>query len=128
MRYLFLAVLTLLLAASPAFAQTSAPKITGVYSILHYNEAGGDLLGMELLVFPAKAGGYSAFVQIAEGGAPFTRVVPFFVEGSRISFVIPLEGAFAEMRFDGELKGTSLIINSPVSEKQTLRRGKSYWQ
>jgi len=83
---------------------------------------------MELLVIPTKAGGYSAFVQIAEGGAPFTRVVPFFVEGSRISFVIPLEGAFAEMRFEGELKGTSLIISLPVKEKQTLRRGKSYWQ
>jgi hypothetical protein len=128
MRHWFLAVLILLLTVSPAFAQTSVPKITGIYSSLRYNQEGGDLQGMELLVIPEKAGGYSAFVQIAEGGAPFTAVVHIFVEGSRISFVIPVEGAFGERRFEGEMKGTSLVIGSPNGAKQTLHRGKSYWQ
>jgi hypothetical protein len=128
MRHWFFVVLALVLTASPAFAQTSVPKITGVYSSLRYNQEGGDLQGMELLVIPEEAGGYKAFVQIADGGAPFTAVVHIFLEGSRIWFVIPVEGAFGERRFEGELKGKSLVIGSPAGAKQTLYRGKSYWQ
>lgn len=127
MRYWFLAILALLLATGPAFAQMPKAKVTGVYSSLRYNHEGGDLLGMELLVVPSTAG-YTAFVQIAEGGAPYTAVVSIAVEGSRISFTLPSDGAYGGVRFDGELKGASLVISSPAGTKETLRRGKSYWQ
>lgn len=127
MRYWFWALVVLSLAGAPAFGQTSRPKVTGVYSNLRYNQEGGDLLGMELLVVPSGAG-YKAFVQIAEGGAPYTAIVPVAVENSRISFTLPREGAYGGMSFDGELEGASLVIKSAAGANETLRRGKSYWQ
>lgn len=127
MRYWFWAVLTLLSATGPAFAQISGAKVTGVYSNLRYNQEGGDLLGMELLVVPSEAG-YKAFVQIAEGGAPYTAVVPVAMAGTQISFTLPPGGAYGGLRFEGELKGASLVISSPAGVQETLPRGKSYWQ
>ncbi len=127
MRYWLCVLLVLSLAAGPVFGQTSKPKVTGIYSNLRYNQEGGDLLGMELLVIPSGAG-YKAFVQIAEGGAPYTAVVPVTVEKSRISFTLPFDGAYGGMRFVGELKAASLVINSVAGPDETLRRGKSYWQ
>jgi hypothetical protein len=127
MRYWFWALLALSLATNSAFAQTSKTKVAGVYSNLRYSQEGGDLLGMELLVVPS-ATGYTAFVQIAEGGAPYTAVVPVAVAGSQISFTLPPDGAYGGMRFDGELRGGSLVISWPAGTNETLRRGKSYWQ
>ncbi|ULU25745.1 hypothetical protein [Dyella terrae] len=127
MRYWFWALLVLSLTVGPTFGQTSKPKVTGVYSNLRYNQEGGDLLGMELLVIPSEAG-YTAFVQIAEGSAPYTAIVPLAVENSQISFTLPLGGAYGGMKFDGELKATSLVIKSAAGANETLRRDKSYWQ
>ncbi len=127
MRYRFLALLVLSLAVGPVFAQTTKLKVTGIYSNLRYIQEGGDLLGMELLVVPSEAG-YTGFVQIAEGGAPYTAVVPVVATGSRISFTLPSDGAYGAMKFDGELKGASLVIKSPEGANETLMRGKSYWQ
>ena len=69
------------------------PRVSGVYSDLHYNSEGGDLLGMELLIIPSDPSGYRAFVQIAEGGAPFAVIVPLLVDGSRVEFTLPAGSA-----------------------------------
>lgn|GEM_PF-1204922 len=110
-----------------ARAPAAKTKITGVYSNLRYNLEGGDLLGMELIVVPSEAG-YIAFVQIAEGGTPYTAVVPIVVAGQRISFMLPPGGAYGGTRFDGDLKEASLVLHSPTGVDETLKRGRSYWQ
>ncbi len=48
-----LIVMAVFAACSPAFADGGHEwRVTGIYSSLTYNEEGGDLLGMELLIVP----------------------------------------------------------------------------
>src|SRR5690348_11327669 len=81
-----------------ASAQQSHPRVTGIYSDLHYNS--GDLLGIELLIIPAKSG-YEAFVQIAEGDAPYVAVVPVSVEGQGFDFTLPVGSMYSGQHFEG---------------------------
>lgn len=113
--------------AGAAHAATPEPKIAGIYSDLHYSQEGGDLLGMELLVVPTESG-YAAFVQIAEGGAPYTAMTPVGIAGTHVSFELPPGGAYGGVRFTGEWNGSSLVVTWPAGDVETLRRGKSYWQ
>jgi hypothetical protein len=114
--------------ASIASAQNGRPMVSGVYSDLEYNQEGGDLLGMELLIIPSDPSGYRAFVQIAEGGPPYAVIVPLLVEGSRVEFTLPAGSAYSGEHFVGTLSSTKLVLHSPQGKQETLKRGKSYWQ
>lgn len=117
-------------------AQEAKHRVTGIYSDLYYNSEAGDLLGMELLVVPGPsttAPDYVAFVQIAEGGAPYTAVVPFVVAGSRIEFTLPSgDPAYSGTHFVGVVTKSAVTLHqekgSEKGQAETLKRGKSYWQ
>jgi len=50
-------LVALALLAAGAFAGTAkAPRVSGIYSNLHWNAEGGDLLGIELFVVPRDTG------------------------------------------------------------------------
>ena len=106
-------------------------KVTGIYSNLHYNEEGGDLLGEEIFIVYGDMGEYFASVQCAQGGtrAPFIAKVE--VTNNNIEFVIPnnnthlctpgiFRGTITNTGISGEFKGSGY--------KVFLERGKSYWQ
>ena len=106
-------------------------RITGIYSNLAYNEEGGDLLGMELLILPSghdPETAYSVFVQIAESGAPFLVVVPLKVTGTKIEFTLPPSGAYSGAHFVGTFKGGELVVRWSQGTEEHLKHGKSYWQ
>jgi hypothetical protein len=115
--------------AGQSVAQPKKPIVTGTYSSLAYNEAGGDLLGQEIRIVYA-AGGYEGTLQIAEGEPSHLIVVKIEVSGAKVSFVIPessqyggkFSGAVDEQSLTGEFQFTS-----GGNEKVRLRRGKSYW-
>jgi hypothetical protein len=114
-----------------ALAWAGEPSVSGIYSNLSYNEEGGDLLGTELLILPSAdnaAGGYSVFVQIAEGGAPFTAIVPVKISGNTIEFILPPGGAYDRQRFVGFVETGQLILRWSNGTEEHLKRGKSYWQ
>ena len=124
----------LLYAVAASAAEGVRPA--GVYSNLHFNKQAGDLLGAEVIVFPSdSATGFSALVQLAEGGAPSAFLVPVSVSGSRIEFLIPGPGAYAGLRFSGEVSRAGLVgrWNSGAAfggagDTERFKRGKSYWQ
>lgn len=125
-----LVVISIFMAAlTPANAADA--RMSGIYSDMSYNAEGGDLLGMELMIVPTPEGGYTAFVQIAEGGAPAVALVPLTVSGSRIEFTMPGTGG----HFVGVITGDSLVghwtegqLSSTGGKEEHLKRGKSYWQ
>ncbi|MBE1160808.1 hypothetical protein [Dyella acidiphila] len=119
--------LLLPLCASALEPEPRQTWFTGTYTDLCYNKDGSDLLGMELMIIPSSAG-YSVVVQIAEGGAPYTTVVPITIQGKTASFTLPFGGPYGGMRFEGKLSRTSLAIKWQSGEQETLKRGPSYWQ
>lgn len=117
----------------PAAVPAAPPqqRITGIYSDLSYNEEGGDLLGMELLIVPSGSGpglAYSAFVQIAEGGAPYVALVPLKVSGKQIEFTLPANEPYGGLRFVGTVNNSGISIRSDHGEAEQLKRGRSYWE
>ena len=106
--------------------------VTGVFSNLRYNENGGDVLGLEVLLIYTKAG-YMAVIQVAEGVPEVPVVVPVEVDGSQIAFSFPAGGA--RLQFRGNVGSTTLegrFDNGAFAASPqglvVLRRGKSYWQ
>src|ERR1700722_15614747 len=95
-------------------------KVSGIYSDLAYNAEGGDLLGLELLVIPAGEDNtgvlWNAVVQLAEGGAPYCKVVPFVVHGSRVEFTLPRDGAGEAMHFAGTISATEISLTTPAGQ------------
>jgi hypothetical protein len=123
---LWVAVLVAL--ASVASAQNGRPMASGIYTDLEYNQEGGDLLGMELLIIPSDPSGYRAFVQIAEGGPPIAAIVPLLLDGSNVEFTLPAGSVYSGEHFVGKLSSTKLVLHSSQGKEETLKRGKSYWQ
>jgi hypothetical protein len=128
-----LTLVALALLAAGAFAGTAkAPRVSGIYSNLHWNAEGGDLLGIELFVVPRDTGSgepaWSVFVQIAEGGAPCAAVVPLTVMGDRIEFTLPKGSSCAGLHFVGTLSPTEITLRWDAGTVEHLKRGKSYWQ
>ena len=123
-------VMALFLAHSVVMA--GEPKrITGIYSNLAYNQEGGDLLGMEVFIIPSderSGNSYTAFVQVAEEGAPFNAMVALKTKGNRIEFTLPRGGTYSNKYFVGAFKGSELVIRWENGDEEHLRRGKSYWQ
>jgi hypothetical protein len=124
--WLYLALL-LPICVSAADADAAKDTVTGIYSDLYYNQEGGDLLGMELLIVPGPSG-YSAFVQIAEGGAPYTAIVPIHIAGDKVSFALPPGDEYGGIKFEGTWNKTALTIKWPAGTQEVLKRGRSYWQ
>jgi hypothetical protein len=124
-----------LLCSTVALAADGIPP-AGVYSNLHYNKEGGDLLGAEVLLFPSDGPtGFAALVQLAEGGAPASFLVPARVTGTRVQFAIPEGGAYGGLSFSGSISRTELVGRwssgtafGDVGATERLKRGKSYWQ
>jgi hypothetical protein len=106
-------------------AQTS---MSGIYSDLHYNSEGGDLLGMELLILPGEGAGWTVVAQIAEGGAPCVSVASLRVTGRNVEFVLPKGGQCGEVHFRGKLIGQDIQLSHDSGSIEYLKRGKSYWQ
>ena len=126
-------VLTIfLLLASETFAdEQKLTRITGIYSDLVQSEESGDLSGMELIIIPSKSSvkvPYTVFIQIAEGGAPRTAIVPLTVNNSTIQFDFPEMGSMPKEHFVGVFKGNRLIVRWASGSEEQLKRGKSYWQ
>jgi len=125
---------TLILASSLSWAGPPAaqPRISGIYSDLAYNAETGDLGGMELLIIPSgedKNGIiWTAFFQLAEGGAPYSAVVTLVVRGTSLEFTLPPVGDLGGQHFIGTISSTEIVLKTPVGQAEHLRRGKSYWQ
>ena len=86
---------------------------------------------MELLILPSSHDpepAYSVFVQIAEGGAPFSVVVPLKIMGTKIEFPLPSGGASPDEHFVGTFKGGELVVRWSQGTEEHLKHGKSYWQ
>jgi hypothetical protein len=126
--------LALLVSAFPiSWAATPEPplKISGIYSNLAFNSEGGDLLGTELMIVPREWKGdpaWSVFVQISEGGAPYTALVPLTLNGNKIAFTLPPGVPYGGMNFTGTISSIEIRLNTPSGQVEVLRRGKSYWQ
>jgi hypothetical protein len=111
-------------------------RAAGVYSNLYFNKEGGDLLGAEILILPSRSPtGFSALVQLAEGGAPFAILVPIRVTGTQVEFTIAASGPYDGLTFTGavtrsELTGewSSGSVFADAGHRERLKRGKSYWQ
>src|SRR5579862_6821746 len=78
-------------------------RITGTFTDLQFNDEGGDLLGTEILIVPSQGDGvgFAAFVQLAEGGAPYSVLVPLAVDRLKISFTLPKDGGYPGLKFIG---------------------------
>ena len=135
MRYVVVALAVMLLSVITAPAAETV-RATGVYSNLSYNKEGGDLLGVEILIFPSKdPTGFAGLVQLAEGGAPIAVLVPVHVSGLQVEFTIPQGGTYAGLRFSGTLSRTELVGKwssgnafGGSGDTERLKRGKSHWQ
>ena len=123
-----LAALFLALATPSQAAKPKPLRPSGLYTNLRYIEEAGDLLGMELLVVPAGPNHWTAFVQISEGGEPYTVLVPFQVEGDKVEFTLPAEGEFPNEHFAGRLYENKLVLHWSHGDVETLKRGRSYWE
>jgi hypothetical protein len=129
--YLGLVFLVLMSPVSWAAAPATPLKVPEIYSDLTFNLEGGDLLGMEILIVPAESGTdfrWRAFVQIAEGGAPYCAVVSINVSGSKIEFTLPPGDTYGGIHFAGTVSNAEIRLITPSGQVERLRRGKSYWQ
>ncbi|MGH8446232.1 MAG: hypothetical protein ACREVL_13250 [Solimonas sp.] len=123
-------IATLLLLVIAAAYAAESPRIAGTYSNLEYNAEGGDLLGMELLLVSAAKDGYVAFVQIAEGGAPYAALVPLTMESGGFSFTLPPGTSYGSLRFRAvfEHGGMKVRCLDGCSLGGHLKHGPSYWR
>src|SRR5437867_12576689 len=65
-----------------------APKYTGTFTSLTYNEEGGDLLGEEIKIVLAR-NGYQGALQLAEGEPSNLIVVDVSFDKNKVKFEIP---------------------------------------
>jgi len=119
--------------ALPGMAAERPARVTGIFSDLHYNEEGGDLLGTEIFIVYA-AHGYTAFVQCAEGSPGVAVAVPVKVNGNHVSFIVP-EPSNGAGSYDGRISATGFIgtitgttNGKSITNRIQLRRKKSYWE
>lgn len=125
MRFPYSLVIAMMLALSGS-AYCAEVRITGTFTNLSYNIESGDLLGTEILIVPGQ-GGFVAFVQLAEGGEPFSALVPPKVEGPRIEFTMPEHGSYAGLKFSGAVSTTELVGRWSSGQREVMKRGVSYW-
>jgi len=123
------AVAVVLLGVAERGLSQEEPRVTGTYTDMSFNEEGGDVLGEEIKVVYTSSG-FQGALQFAEGVPEALIVVDVNVTGNRISFVIlsasSYAGEFNGTVENGVLKG-EFRFKTGVSEKVSLKRGKSYW-
>ncbi len=104
-------------------------RVTGTFTTLRFNRETGDLLGLEVLIVPAAAdrGGYVAFVQLAEGGSPYSAVVPVQISVSKIQYPMPILGEYAGLTFAGVVSVDAISGSLSNGDKEVLKRHGSYW-
>jgi hypothetical protein len=130
----FAVCVTFILATISASAE-EAPKVAGIFSSLGYNKEGGDLLGLELVIVPVR-GGYTAFVEFAEGELHPPVIVPLTVKATEVTFAIPPDCTcgLPAGQYSGTVTSAGLALrgpHEPMSDRSpqfVLVRGKSYWQ
>jgi len=129
--YIALVLLVLVPLVSRAATPAVTQRIAGIYSDLAYDVEGGDLVGIELLVVPTgsdKEPLWRAFVQIAEGSAPYCAVVSLNISGNKVAFTLPPGETLGGLHFTGTISSSEIVLTTPGGQAEHLRRGKSYWQ
>lgn len=123
---LLLAVLAATVSISSGASKFDSKKITGIYSNMHYNEEGGDVLGIEIfLIYTAK--GYFVVFQSSEGEPTVPLVTNARISDSHIEFVLPRESNYSG-KFTGRLIANGISGRFEGGDSITLKRKKSYWQ
>ncbi|MGA8222780.1 MAG: hypothetical protein WB780_14100 [Candidatus Acidiferrales bacterium] len=130
------ALLAFLAASSLYFApmQTQqvrpAPRFTGAYTNMYYNEEGGDVLGEELKIVLTQGGHYEGALQFAEGEPEGLILVSIELKGNAIGFSVPDATPHAG-RFSGTIDRDEIhgqfIFKGGGTETVDLKKGKSYW-
>ena len=119
---------TLAAATTTSGKKQRAVRVAGLYSDLAYNEEGGDLLGMEVLLV-AGPGGYYATVQCAGGAPGRPSVVPVQVAGTRVSFALPPGQPDCGTAFTAIVSASGMRGRfAGESATRWLPRKNSYWQ
>lgn len=104
-------------------------NLAGVWSDLHFNAEGGDLLGMELFFVPRSRNGYSVLVQVAEGEFPETALLTTRTNGAHFELAFASRhGPFPGQTVVCRVERPVITCRWPSGQVDTLRRGKSYWQ
>lgn len=130
---LWIARLALVMGAVCGVVSTSVSAAqsqrAGIYSNLAFIEESGDLVGMEILLVPEGRGDgeYRAVVQLAEGGTPQIVVTSIVVKRDEFSLILKFDQRMPEIKFMCLFKVNELECKTSAS-KETLKRGKSYWQ
>jgi hypothetical protein len=126
-------VIAFMIAVAPTMAAEKPVHMPGIYSDLRYDKATDDISGTEIFIVPA-AGGYTAFVQFAEGEPGVALAVPVNVSRDRISFTVPEPSGGAGV-YDGRISATEFVgtvttTNNGKTNSTPIRlaRKKSYWQ
>src|SRR5436190_13391704 len=104
--------------------QSRSPRVTGIFTDMHYITDVGDLLGTEVFIVGG-GNGYKAIVQIAQGSPGDPVVVPVTVKGNDVSFELP--PTYHNLKFSGRVS-TQALTGNLGSERVALRRRNSYWQ
>ncbi|MEK7775440.1 MAG: hypothetical protein AAB305_06110 [Candidatus Zixiibacteriota bacterium] len=115
-----------------ATEESETPKQleTGIYSDMHFNQDGGDVIGIEVFLLYSVSG-YHVVFQASEGEPCVPVVLKAKVQDSLISFTIPegvlYEGEFAGWISEGKLHG-NITGYSGYASSLNLVLGLSYWQ
>lgn len=120
---------------SPVFAgEPGQQKPTGLYSSFYYNQEGGDLIGIEILILIGGSDYYVVF-QSSEGVPFVPEIAQASIDGNVLKFSLAekefgysgeFEGIISEQGIIGQFKNGQL---SPSGEKKVmLVKGSSYWQ
>lgn len=124
-----LACLVLLLLSSTGWG-VSQPKVTGIFSNLHYIEEAGDVLGVEISIIYSTSG-YFAFIQCAEGAPSKPVLVVAKVNGNHIQLASHDDPAShcPKASFSGKDTATGLQGTfDGTTYPGFLKRRKGYWQ
>ena len=130
MKHLFTLVVCCVFGAS-ATAQSTEPKLTGVFSDLRYSKHSGDVIGMEVFVVFAGEKGLFATIQCSEGWPSKPVLVPAIAKGSSIELAahndsashcpkVPFRGVVSQSGLRGQFEG--------MADKVFLKRKQSFWQ
>ena len=122
-------VLLAAIAALSSLSHAAEPKVTGMFSSLHFGTE--DVTGVEMYIVFSH-GNYYATVQCAEGAPGVPETTKLSVSGLSISFVVPANtssGCPSDATFTGQV--TTAGIKGAFSGTDWpgfLKRGKGYWQ
>ena len=113
--------------------EKKAVKITGVYSDMRISQQSGDVIGIEIVLVPSRAGYFVVF-QASEGEPDKPLVVPARVSRDGLEFVLPESSSYTG-KFIGRFTCSGLEGSfdagqrSPKGEKVfKLQRQRSIWQ